>query len=189
MVRRKAFLFNSMMIIMGVVGFVLTLVPALNLVFNLSDDATVKSGVIYNGGVQVEKVLSTPCATEQRGVFYESALRSGNFDCIAVDQVYMKITYPGSYPDADIQGDEATYIYEIAHDEDSSETYVTPIEEDVWTGLAQGSWQEWINNGAIDEDLWEQDDSKSKVVVRIPVLSKNRNTGETMPVEMAMVIA
>lgn len=186
--KRKAFLFNSVMIIMGIVGFVATLVPALNLVFNLNDDAQVKSGLIYNGGVQAEKVLNAPCATESPGVFYSHAIQSGDFKCIGTDKMLLRIEYPGSFPDIGVESNERVYYYEIYHDNETSTTTVSALPEDVFDYMVEGSWTDWTEDQAVDSSQWNQLDGDSKFIVRLPALSKDTTTGQTVPIWIEMVI-
>lgn len=173
---------------MGVVGFVATLVPALNLVFNLNDDAKVKSGLIYNGGVQAEKVLNAPCATEQPGVFYTHALQSGDFNCIGTDKILLHIEYPGSNPSIGIDSEQQSYYYEVYHDNETSTTTVTSIPEDVFTYMRDGSWTDWTEDQAVDSTQWNQLDGDSKFVIRLPALSKDTTDGETTPIWIEMVV-
>lgn len=37
---------------------------------------------LFKDNVMIEDVLSAPCATKSRGVFYRSAVTSGDFDCL-----------------------------------------------------------------------------------------------------------
>lgn len=48
---------------------------------------------LFQDNVVVEDVLSAPCATRSRGVFYRSAILSGDFACLSPpDAVYLNFT-------------------------------------------------------------------------------------------------
>ncbi|MDY6788745.1 MAG: hypothetical protein SVV03_02160 [Candidatus Nanohaloarchaea archaeon] len=63
----------------------------------VNQDAVFKGNLVYRISTTMEKVMSLPCATKDRGVFYRSAIETGSFGCSNIFGTYIGFNLkPGS---------------------------------------------------------------------------------------------
>lgn len=82
---------DTLIIIFSVMIFVGVAVIAAAVVVDITVDAEVKSNQTYEVTSATEKIINSPCTTETRGVFIQEKLRSGSFNCLELQEVYLNV--------------------------------------------------------------------------------------------------
>lgn len=73
---------SPLMIAIALMGIVVVLLEGAVYVNLVSNGISASGGTMYSGSMIDEAILNAPCATHRRGVFYRSAVESGDFRCV-----------------------------------------------------------------------------------------------------------
>ena len=82
---------DTLILIFSVLLFVFIAIVAASIIIDTSVDAEIKSDMAYELITVTEKVMNSPCTTKDRGVFIDEKLRSGNFRCLEMENVYVNV--------------------------------------------------------------------------------------------------
>jgi len=82
---------DTLILIFSVLLFVFIAIIAASIIMDTSVDAEIKSDMAYELITVTEKVMNSPCTTKGRGIFIDERLRSGNFRCLEMKDVYINV--------------------------------------------------------------------------------------------------
>lgn len=86
---RKGQFSRAVIFIVVVVVLTLFLVAAKALSTGIKQQSVAKSNMGYRVSTTMEKVLSMPCATKDRAVFYKESIEGAEMGCIEVKEVFL----------------------------------------------------------------------------------------------------
>lgn len=84
---------DTFILIFSVLFVVGIFLVAAVVVVDTTVDTEVKSDEAYSLMTVTERIMNSPCTTVDRGVFSDERLRSGNLDCLELEDVFVNVQY------------------------------------------------------------------------------------------------